>query len=455
MFIGRTQELKLLSEAFAVGRSATLVYGKRRVGKTTLIKLALEKQPKPYVYYECLKATMRENIDGLTQELVRLKIMPFSTTFPTMQDVFAYLNTLPQQFVIVIDEYPYLKALTSPASVDSAFQAIIDNHLSNINLVLSGSHISMMRDMLQEGNALYGRFDSVIQLKELSYLLASDFYASKDAYDRIGFHAVFGGSPFVLEQLRDGESLRDNIIRTILSENNPVHLYAAHLLMSGYSISANAERILSVLGNGKRRYIELENQLDAKKTGALSKQLNSLLALDMIRKSFPINKPDDSKKARYEINDNLMRFFFSYVYKSQSALQMLGAEAFYDQYIEPTLTNYIARRFEELCRDYFSRLARQGKLPGVRNIGSYYYDDSATKSNGEFDVALDYGDTYTICEAKYFKMPMEPDDIHREVGQIRSIKGIEVSQISFISANGFKQREDGYLYYTGDDLYTV
>ena len=453
MFVGRSGELQLLLDAFKEKRSATLLYGKRRVGKTTLIKEALEKQQKTYVYYECLRGTMRDNIDGLTQELTRLKILTFATTFPSFQDVFAYLNTLPQQFIIVIDEYPYLKSMTQPETVDSTFQAIIDNHLSNINLVVSGSHIGMMRDMLREGNALYGRFSTVIQLKELSYRLAAAFYASKDAYDKIGFHGVFGGSPFVLEQLRDGESLRDNIIRTILNESNPVYLYASHFLMSDYARCANSERIFATLGNGKKKYSELENLLDVKKTGNLSKQLKALLELDILSKNAPINRPGDAKKVMYEINDNLMRFYFTYVYKNQSALQMLGAEVFYDQYIAPTLTEYISRRFEELCRDYFSYLARQGKLPGIRHIGSFYYDDPATKSNGEFDVALDFGDTYTICEAKYFKKPIELDDIHREAGQIRGIEGIAVAQIGFISASGFTQKEDGYLYYTGDDLY--
>jgi len=230
-------------------------------------------------------------------------------------------------------------------------------------------------------------------------------------------------------------------------------MYASHFLMSDYSRSVNSERIFATLGNGKKKYSELENLLDAKKTGNLSKQLKSLLELDILSKNVPINRLGDAKKVKYEINDNLMRFYFTYVYKNQSALQMLGAEVFYDQYIAPTLTEYISRRFEELCRDYFSYLARQGKLPGIRHIGSFYYDDPATKSNGEFDVALDFGDTYTICEAKYFKKPIELDDIHREAGQIRGIKGIEVSQIGFISASGFAQKEDGYLYYTGDDFY--
>ena len=453
MFVGRNDELQLLLNAFKERRSATMLYGKRRVGKTTLIKEALHKQQKTFVYYECLRGTIRDNIDGLTQELMRQGIMPFATSFTNLQDVFAYMNTLPRQFIIVIDEYPYLKSMTPPETVDSTFQAIIDNHLANVNLVISGSHIGMMRDMLREGNALYGRFGTVIRLKELSYRQAAEFYPSKDVYDRIGFFGVFGGSPFVLEQLRDSDSLRDNIIRTILNESSPVHLYASQFLMSDYSRSVNSERIFAALGNGKKKYSELENLLDTKKTGNLSKQLKSLLELDMLRKNIPINRAGDSKKVKYEINDNLMRFYFTYVYKNQSALQMLGAVTFCDQYVMPTLTEFVSRRFEELCRDYFSFLARQGKLPCVRQIGSFYYDDPATKSNGEFDVALDRDGTYTICEAKYFKKPMELDDIHREVGQIRNIKDIEVSQIGFISSSGFAQREDGYLYFTGDDLY--
>lgn len=453
MFIGRDDELRQLSEAFTGPRSATLLYGKRRVGKTTLIKEALERQQKPYVYYECLRGTMRDNIDGLTRELERLGLLTFQTTFSSLRDVFAYLNTLPRQLIIVIDEYPYLKAMTPPETVDSTFQAIIDEHLANIDLVVSGSHIGMMRDMLREGNALYGRFGTVIQLKELSYRVAAAFYPAKSAYERIGFHGVFGGSPFVLEQLRGGETLRDNIIGTILTENHPVRLYAAHFLMSDYSRSVNSERIFAALGNGRKKYTELENLLDAKKTGNLSKQLKSLLELDILAKNAPINRAGDAKKVKYEINDNLMRFWFAYVYRNQSALRMLGAEAFYDQYVAPTLTEFISRRFEALCRDYFSLLARQGKLPGIRDIGTFYYDDPAARTNGEFDVALDFGGSYTICEAKYLKKPMALDEIHREIGQIRAIRDIEVSQIGFISACGFDRKEEGCLYYTGDDLY--
>ena len=455
MFVGRHQELKLLQQELARDQHAILVYGKRRVGKTTLIRKALANVDCTAVYFECVKGTMQENIDSFVLELVRTRVLPVTLTFTGFADVFAYLNTLAQSFIIVIDEYPYLKSLSDSDAVDSLFQHIIDNKLKNIRLVLSGSHIGMMKDMLREGNALYGRFHAVIRLGELNYLDASQFYHDKSAYDKVAFYSVFGGSPFINEALNPKESLRDNIIRTVLNPNNPVYLYASQLLLSDYSIKMNAERIFAVLGNGRKRYSDIETRLDANKTGNLSKQLRFLMDLEIIHRNEPINKPGDNKKFTFEINDNLLRFFFTFVYKNGSALQMLGAAAFYEQYIEPELTQFVSRRFERICRDYFSLLVRSGKMKNVRNIGSYYYDDPGNRRNGEFDVALEHSDGYSIMEAKYFIRPMEMDEIHREIGQVRGISELDVKQIGFISVNGFAEKEDGCLYYTGADLYDL
>ena len=453
MFIGREAELQQLGEVLAMEHSAVLVYGKRRVGKTTLIKQALLTQEKKSLYYECVKGTVQDNIDGFTKMLLDSHVLPFFSSFTSFRDIFAYLNTLSCKFVVVIDEYPYLKSLMQGKIVDSEFQSVIDNHLSNINLVLSGSHIGMMREMLEEGNALYGRFDVVIRLRELSYRTSSLFYPEKSSYDKVGLYSVFGGSPFILGQLRNNETLEQNIVRTILNENNPVYLYAANLLLSDYSNNINTERILSALGNGKKRYKELENKLAANKTGNLSKQLKSLIDLEIIRRSVPINKLGDAKKSNFEINDNLMRFYYTYVYRNRSALQMLGSQAFYTQFVAPTLIEFISHRYEEICRDYFSYLAKSGWLPKARNIGSYYYDDPVAKTNGEFDVALDLGGSYALYEAKYYKSPMELSEIHEEVGQIRVIRDLNISEIGFIAASGFVEKEEGYQYFTADDLY--
>ena len=386
MFIGREKELALLQQDY-IGK-AVMVYGKRRVGKTTLIQKALKSSSYRTVYFECLKGTMQDNISGFVQELVRAKILPVPLNFGTLQDVFAYLNALPEKIVVVIDEYPYLKAMNDSATVDSIFQNIIDNRLVNIELILSGSHIGMMKDTLQEKNALYGRFAVTIKLNELNYLEAAKFYPDKPPYDKAAHYAVFGGSPFVNQALQPRATIRENIISTILNPMSAVYLYANQLLLSDYSVKINAERIFSVIGNGKKRYTEIEDKLDVKKTGNLSKQIKSLIDLEIIARNSPINKIGDNKKSTFEINDNLLRFYFTFIYKNASALQVLGGEAFYDEYIAPALTDFISRRFEGICRDYFSLQVRSGKMKGVRNIGSYYYDDPAHRKNGEFDVAL-------------------------------------------------------------------
>ena len=451
MFIGREKELALLQQDY-IGK-AVMVYGKRRVGKTTLIQKALKSSSYRTVYFECLKGTMQDNISGLVQELVRANLLPVPLNFSTLQDVFAYLNALPEKIVVIIDEYPYLKAMNDSATVDSVFQNIIDNRLVNVELILSGSHIGMMKDTLQEKNALYGRFAVTIKLNELNYLEAAKFYPDKTPYDKAAHYAVFGGSPFVNQALQPEATIRENIISTILNPMSAVYLYASQLLLSDYSVKINAERIFSVIGNGKKRYTEIEDKLDVKKTGNLSKQIKSLIDLEIIARNSPINKIGDNKKSTFEINDNLLRFYFTFIYKNASALQVLGAEAFYDEYIAPALTDFISRRFESICRDYFSLQVRSGKMKGVRNIGSYYYDDSSHRKNGEFDVALEFADGFEIYEAKYYAQPMTLDEIHREVRQVEGIKELTVKQIGFIAIHGFVEREEPYFYLDGNNIF--
>ena len=128
--------------------------------------------------------------------------------------------------------------------------------------------------------------------------------------------------------------------------------------------------------------------------------------------------------------------------------------SFFEQIVSPTLLkDFVPRRFEELCRSYFSILAQAGKLPGITNIGTYYYDDPANHKNGEFDVALAFGDEYEIYEVKYFKKTMTLAEIHHEAGQVREIKALNVVRLGFIAVNGFEDREEGFTYYTGEDLY--
>lgn len=451
MFVGREEELALLQHE-RIGK-AVMVYGKKRVGKTTLILKALEQCPYQTVYFECLKGTIQDNIAGFVQELVRIKVLPVPLAFSSLQDVFAYLNTLPQKMVVVVDEYTHLYAMNDSGVVDSVFQSIIDSRLSNIELILAGSHIGLMKDLLQERNPLYGRFAASIKLDELNYLDASKFYPDKSAYDKVAHYAVFGGSPFINQALNPDATLRENIIGTVLNPMSPVYLYANQLVFSDNALNINTERIFSVLGNDRKRYTEIEDALGVKKTGNLAKQIKTLTDLDILSRRIPINKPNDNKKATYELSYNLLRFYYTFVYKNASAFQVLGADAFYDEFIAPVLTDFIARRFEDICREYFSLQVRSGRMNGVRSIGSYYPDTAVRCENKAFSVSVELADGYAVYLPKYSAQPMTLDEIHGEAQRMEGVNDPGIKQLGFISINGFVEQEKPYIYLDDNDIF--
>lgn len=452
-FFGRKKETEQIRTVLSKPSAAVMVYGKRKVGKTTLILHALQENPDTTVYYECIRSSLQDNVNGFVQQLVRQGVLPVAIRFGSFPDVFYYLDTLGRELNIVIDEYPYLKALENAETVDSQFQTIIDHHIGHIRLILSGSHIRMMKDMLSEKNALYGRFTLTLCLKEMDYLEAASFYPEKAVYDKVSFYAVFGGSPFINSFIDPSESLKENVIRTLLNPASPVYGYAEHLLISDYANTVNAERILSAIANGKKKYSEIETMLGMKNNGLLSKQLAALLDMEIIAKVYPINRPDDKKKVSYELCDNVLRMYYAYIYLHKSALQLIGAEAFYYSYIEPSIDTFISHRFEEISRNYFSLCAKCGRLDQVKNIGTYWYDDAAAHTNGEFDVVVERQGSYDIYEAKYYRNPLPVQLLHREAEKIRNLKGLNVGSIGFISANGYEMTDTAFELIDGEMLY--
>ena len=453
MFFSREKEIQDIRN-IAFGKSqAVVIYGKRRVGKTTLIFEALKNEYR-FIYFECIKDTIETNINLFVNECKRagLDIKSYMS-FSSFIDVFDYINSLGNKYTIVIDEYPYLKEFTDEKIIDSVFQNIIDNHLSNLNLVISGSNIKMMESVLKEGNPLFGRFKLSIFLEELNYKEASLFYPSLDAYDKIAIYSVFGGSPFINEFINPNKSLKENIVNTFLKEGSSVYNYADSVLLTDASNKLHAKRILASLANGKKKYSELEIMLDRNRSGIINRSLSSLVDLKIIKKTYPINKMGDSKKAYYEICDNVLRFFYTYVNDNRSQLSLLGGDAFYDEYISPSIIEYISHRFEEQARQYFSICSKKGIIKGIKNIGTYYYDDKEGKTNGEFDVAIETKDGYEIYEVKYLKNKLTNEMIKKEIEQINKIKEMDISKIGFVSTFGPENKDSGYDFISAVDLY--
>lgn len=452
MFYSRKNEINELNNLFKNTGKSVLLYGKRRVGKTELIKQVAKGYT--LLYFECIKSTLEENVHLFVLECKKSGVdIPEYANFNSFIDFFNYLNSLKTNYLVAIDEYQYLKELSASNVIDSIFQTIIDRNISNMNLIISGSSIRIMKDLLVEGNPLYGRFSLTINLPELNYQEVSQFYPNLSFYDKVAFYAIFGGSPFVNQHINQSLSLKDNIVNTFLKEGSEIYNYADNVLISDASNELQSRRLLLALSNSKKKYSELLEMLDRDKSGVFNRSLRSLQEIGIIAKNSPINKNDDPKKTMYEISDNTIRFFYTYVYKNKSRLAILGPSLFYDEYIEPTLIAYISYRFEKLARDYFSIKAKAGLLKGVKNIGTYYYDDSRNKKNGEFDVALDTRSGYVIYEVKYLKKQLTKQQVYEEVQQIKQIPDFEVSKIGFISVNGFDFDKCDYELITGEDLY--
>lgn len=458
MFVGRKKEIQILHEEFSKSSSAVLIYGKRKIGKTTLINEACKIiKNKIVIYYECIKDTEDKNIEEICKILKSIGLMSEYVSFPqkTFNNLFNYLDSLNKELIVVIDEYPYLKEYMPSKTVDSVFQSIIDNHIQSINLVISGSHIGMMKDLLEEKNALFGRFNKIISLKELSYLEASEFYPQKTNYEKVEFFSVFGGSPFVNEQINPKFDLKSNILNLLFDKTNAVYNYASSLLMSDLSNQVQAARIFTTLGNGKKSYSELEEILDRNKTGLLSKQLKPLLEMELIKKEAPINKLNDAKKMKYEINDNLLRFYYRYVITNQYILNYKDLSMIYDEDIKPSLVDFISLRFEEITKDFMWRFINANKMKNVTNIGRYYYDDPITKTNGEFDLAvLNRDGSVQLIETKLLKGKVTQTIVNKELSQIKQIKELAIDKVGFISINGFDDGIVGLDYmFDGNNLY--
>ncbi|MBQ9274175.1 MAG: AAA family ATPase [Succinivibrio sp.] len=455
MFIGREKELKALSAELSTWKkkTAVLIYGKRRVGKSTLINEAAKAFDGMVVNHLCVSSTFEGNLELIYKsvaESLSLTHLRFDSWFALMD----YLGTLGRKILLIIDEYPYLKQTKKKNEVDSYMQAVIDRLPENVKLVLCGSYITVMKELLAESNPLFGRFSLILHIHDFDYYDASKFYPNLTVREKVTFYGVFGGCPYVLENLDTGKSVKENIISLLLPETGLVRSHIENVMLREIQKSFDA-RILESLGNGRKKYTQIRDQLGSSETGLLDKQLKILLEMETIQKTEPINHRHDKKKQFYEITDNLMRFYFSFIFGSAGTISRIGEAQYYAASIEKTLEQFISRRFEGISLQYFHRMSVQGRIPDIEDFGSYWYDDPLNKTNGEFDCVIKRaGGLFDFYECKYFDRPMTLKECEQERGPLQKMQGLEVTGVGFICTGGFdfKSQAD-FILIDGKDLY--
>ena len=452
MFYNRIEELNKIRKSINSQKKAViLLYGKRRVGKTALIRESLKTFTGLRIRFTCIKSTYSGNMSLFSKCICEALGLP-SITFNTLLDAFNYLSKQNTKICVVIDEYQYLKETLNDGEIDSYLQNICDNLPPNIKLIICGSFISIMKELLTEENPLFGRWTEIIHLDEMDYFDSSSFYKNKPIDEKIMLYSIFGGSPYVLENIDYDLSISQNIKSKIINGNSILKSHIENVMLSEINKWFDV-RILYAIGNGQAKYSEILSLLNEKDTGYLDKQIKNLIKMETVSKLNPINKPNDKKKTFYEINDNLMKFYFSYIFSNINMIENIGENAFYENVIKASLDSYINKRFEKIVQQYFKRQVKLGNLKNVLDIGSYWYDNQKEHKNGQFDCVLKLKNGYKVYEAKRLKGKMTKKLAEEEIQKINDINDFNVTSIGFISANGFDFAKKDLTLIDGKDLY--
>ncbi len=453
MFVGREKELSELKNQFkSESKSIVLVYGKRRVGKTRLLQEALKDFDGTVVNHLCVKSSFEGNLRLLCRSVAFSFGLSPSFSVASLYDLFDFIKAQNKRTVVILDEYQYFKESGKETDVDSMIQVVADSLPDNIKLVLCGSYITIMKGLLEESDPLFGRFTKIIHLEEFDYLDASRFFPNLPVREKIRFYSVFGGSPYVLCNLDYSKSLEQNIVEYVLEPDSIFRTYIENVALKEIQRAFDI-RILEIIGNSRRRFKEIFSLVGFEDSSLLDKQLKNLLNMETISKVVPINAGDDKKKKFYEINDNLMRFYFTYVFSFDSLIYKFGPEKYFENAVLGTLNTFISYRFEKIANQYLVRMAHAGKLDGVLDFGTFWYDDKKNHKNGQFDCVLKYQDGYAFYEVKFYESPMSLRECEVEEKQVRSIVDMVCKRVGFVCSSGFSFTDSRFDLISGSDLY--
>lgn len=442
-FLGRNHQLsQLLNEMSSDEMRVVLIYGRRRIGKSELVKQALRTAQITSVYYECKQVTQESNAKSICDVLSDTLDLP-KLGFTTIEEILDYVFKLAehQNMIFVLDEYPYLRE--NVKGLDSILQTKIDLYRdrSKLKLVLLGSYVDVMQSLTEHASPLFGRADLIMNLVQMDYYESALFYPAFSEEDKVRIYSVFGGIPYFNRLIDDRLSVKENLIRLIVAPGSRLENEISMYLKAEISKIVNANEVFEALAAGYSKYSDILSQSHVSSGPALVDVLDKLMKMEVVEKRAPINDEGNKRKAGYYIKDNLSLFYFRYIFKYASQRSIMDPDTFYEKYIAKDFEeNYVPLKFEEVCRQYLVRQNKQGKIePVIEKIGKYYYDDPKTHTNGEFDVVTLDEKGYVFYEAKFRKRKISDEVIKEEIRQVKKT-GLDCYKYVFFSRTGFDDK---------------
>jgi uncharacterized protein len=346
-FLDRINEQKELNRIFKTPHSnLVIVYGRRRAGKSELLKYVTAKAG---IYYLSDLNEKKIQIQQLA-ETIAIQIPDFDNViYPSWYAILLSLNNrLTKKMILVLDEFPYLAA-TSP-EIPSEIQKLIDlKKLPNIDLILCGSSQQMMRELTLGTTApLYGRANSIMKVYPLKIAWLQK-YLTCSAEQAVMEFATWGGIPRYWEVRANYKTLEQAQLGAIMNKGGLLYEEPMRLFMDDLRTSVQAYTIVNLVGNGHHRISELATALEKPATN-FARPLEQLISMDYLRKEIPFGENEaKSKKSLYWIADNFMNFYMQMVATNKSLIE-LGIEAELKKKLNTKLPQLYAQVYEELVR---------------------------------------------------------------------------------------------------------
>ena len=407
-FVDREQEMNTLQNEYDRNGSALVVlYGRRRVGKTTLITEFIKNK-------KALFFLASEEAEALNRNAFREKVAEFidsdllrsadiknwGVLFKAIVD--APLDSKP---VIVLDEFQYL-GKANPA-FPSIFQRIWEEILKekSVMVILCGSLISMMESKpLADGSPLYGRRTAQIRLQQIPFAYYHEFFPGRSRRELIEMYAITGGVPKYIELFSGSGDIYRAIESSILNRSGYLYDEPHFLLPQEVSEVGSYFSVIRAIAAGNSKLSSISSALETKAT-SLTKYLKTLIDLDILEREVPITEdnPEKSKRGLYRIKDNYLRFWFAFIYPNRSFIESGHSRIVMDKIRKSLVKNHTAFVYEDVCRERMWELNADGAWPFFFTKLGKYWD-----SNTEIDItALDPEDKNLILgECKYWSDPV-------------------------------------------------
>ena len=441
-FVDRERELQTLRQEYErAGSSMVILYGRRRVGKTTLISEFI--RDKYALFFLASEESEAQNrtafkekaADFIDSDLLRAaSVSKWDVIFQAIMDALH-----PAKPIIVIDEFQYI-GKSNPAFL-SVFQRIWEEILKDreVMVILCGSLIHMMESQtLAYGSPLYGRRTAQIRLQQIPFRYYREFFPGKTDNELVELYAVTGGVPKYIELFSAQGSVLDGIQACVLNRSGYLYDEPHFLLQQEVSEIGSYFSLIRVIASGKSKLSEIAGALELKAT-SLTKYLKTLIDLDILEREVPMTEenPEKSKKGLYRIKDNYIRFWFAFVYPNTGFLESGNEEIVMEKIRKGFIVNHTAFVYEDVCRQKMWDLNADGTWPfHFTKVGRWW------DSRNEIDIAAvdTDGKNLILGECKFWKDPVGVSvlrDLEEKAGAVPWEKGRRRTWYVLFGANGF------------------